>query len=179
MILIEAINSFVIIFLFSEIFVIKNSVKSILKKKYNVIILSVTVALNIFLSSWLPIQSMVATIVTAIQYPFYYIFKNIFGVRMSVSIFSFLASFVIQYIYEINRKIDENNNNNESKYLYYGKKLYKPFLSSVMFFVAMSIHDHKGGDAYLKFIFNFCIICLIFSVGAYYDVRREISSLSI
>ena len=98
---------------------------------------------------------------------------------MSVSIFSFLASFVIQYIYEINRKIDENNNNNESKYLYYGKKLYKPFLSSVMFFVAMSIHDHKGGDAYLTFIFNFCIICLIFSVGAYYDVRREISSLSI
>ena len=65
----------------------------ILKNKYNVIILSVTVALNIFLSSWLPIQSMVATIVTAIQYPFYYIFKNIFGVRMSVSIFSFLASF--------------------------------------------------------------------------------------
>ena len=179
MILIEAINSFVIIFLFSEIFVIKNSVKSILKKKYNVIILSVTVALNIFLSSWLPIQSMVATIVTAIQYPFYYIFKNIFGVRMSVTIFSFFASFVIQYIYEINRKIDENNNNNESKYLYYGKKLYKPFLSSVMFFVAMSIHDHKGGDAYLTFIFNFCIICLIFSVGAYYDVRREISSLSI
>ena len=69
--------------------------------------------------------------------------------------------------------------NRKSKYLYYGKKLYKPFLSSVMFFVAMSIHDHKGGDAYLTFIFNFCIICLIFSVGAYYDVRREISSLSI
>ena len=41
---------------------------------------------------------------------------------MSVSIFSFLASFVIQYIYEINRKMNENNNNNRAN-IYIWKKI--------------------------------------------------------
>ena len=40
---------------------------------------------------------------------------------------------------------------------YYGKKCFKPFLCAIISFVVMSIHDHKGGDMYLKFIFNLVI----------------------
>lgn len=179
MILVEAINSFVVIFLVSEIFILNNTFDTIFRKKYNIIILGVTFCLNILLSTWLPIRAVVLKSLFVVEYPFYYLFKYFFGVKIVVSTFSFLIVFGVQYVYEINKNKTGENHVINKTWKYYGKKCFKPFLCAIISFVVMSIHDHKGGDMYLKFIFNFCVVSVVFSLGAYYDVRREISSLSI
>ena len=92
MLVLEAINSFVAIFLFSELFVLKKNVASILRRKNNVVLLVLAIALNIFFSFLLPLRTSSFKIFFAFENQIHYVLFKYIGLRCSVSLFSFFIS---------------------------------------------------------------------------------------
>ena len=182
MLVLEAINSFVAIFLFSELFVLKKNVASILRRKNNVVLLVLAIASNIFFSFLLPLRTSSFKIFFAFENQIHYVLFKYIGLRCSVSLFSFFFSLGIQYSYELSKHADRHNfTEDDTNTTGYKRRLslyWKSLVVAAISFVGMSIHEHKGGDRYLKFMINFCLVSLMFSFGAYYDVRQEVSSLT-
>ena len=182
MLVLEAINSFVAIFLFSELFVLKKNVASILRRKNNVVLLVLAIALNIFFSFLLPLRTSSFKIFFAFENQIHYVLFKYIGLRCSVSLFSFFFSLSIQYTYELSksrgREKFAEDNTKATGYKRHLSIYWKSLIVAAISFVGMSIHEHKGGDRYLKFMVNFCLVSLMFSFGAYYDVRQEVSSLT-